>query len=239
MIKKAAFISGLFFASLAFGADPKTVRTNDEAIEKYKTENYYEAYRLFAESLAQDPLNVYLHENLALTFLKNEEKDKALSSFRGALSLALAEPDPQALFVAHFNLATFLASEGKIDEALTHFQNALEVRPQDPLVRENIEKMWQSQQGQGKGGNPQDQQNQQNQQQQDQNGQGEQDKPQDNPSEGEKPEQKQNKPKPFDSQELSQDDVRKILDELKNQEQKIRANVYEGQGKEKPRDKDW
>ena len=230
--------SVLFATSAAWAASPETVRRNDEAIQKYKSENYYEAYRLFTESLAQDPLNVFLHENLALTFLKNEEKDKALSSFRDALNLAKASSDPQALYLAHFNLATYLASEGKVDEALTHFQSALEVIPQDPLVRENIEKMWQSQQGQGKGGNPQDQQSQQN-QQQDQNGQGEQNQPQDNPSEGEKPEQKQNKPKPFDSQDLSQDDVRKILEELKNQEQKIRANVYEGQGKEKPRDKDW
>ena len=52
-------------------------------------------------------------------------------------------------------------------------------------------------------------------------------------------EKKKKKPQPFKSKELTKDDVRKILEEIKNQEQKIRAEVYEGKGKSQPRDKDW
>ena len=51
-------------------------------------------------------------------------------------------------------------------------------------------------------------------------------------------EKKKEKPK-FDSQNLTKEDVRKILEELKSQEQKIRAKEYGTKGKESSSDKDW
>ena len=45
-------------------------------------------------------------------------------------------------------------------------------------------------------------------------------------------------PRVFQSHELSEDDVRKILDEIQRQEQKIRAKEHK-ESKERPRDKDW
>ncbi|MBC7370947.1 MAG: tetratricopeptide repeat protein [Bdellovibrionaceae bacterium] len=46
-------------------------------------------------------------------------------------------------------------------------------------------------------------------------------------------------PKKFDSKDLSEGDVKKILQELKQQEQKIRAEFNRKEVKEQPRDKDW
>jgi Ca-activated chloride channel family protein len=46
-------------------------------------------------------------------------------------------------------------------------------------------------------------------------------------------------PKKFDSKDLSEGDVKKILQELKQQEQKIRAEFNRKDAKEQPRDKDW
>ena len=46
-------------------------------------------------------------------------------------------------------------------------------------------------------------------------------------------------PKKFKSEELSEGDVKKILQELKQQEQKIRAEFNRKEVKEQPRDKDW
>jgi hypothetical protein len=51
--------------------------------------------------------------------------------------------------------------------------------------------------------------------------------------------QPEKKPKSFQSPDLSQDDVKRILDEIKNQEQNIRAQDYEKGAREMPRAKDW
>ena len=47
------------------------------------------------------------------------------------------------------------------------------------------------------------------------------------------------KPRPFQGEELSEGDVKKILGELKNQEQRISANFEKKERKEKKNDKDW
>jgi Ca-activated chloride channel family protein len=47
------------------------------------------------------------------------------------------------------------------------------------------------------------------------------------------------KPRPFDGKELSEADVKKILGEIKQQEQKIRSEFNRKDVKEQPRDKDW
>ncbi|MCB0407438.1 MAG: hypothetical protein KDD34_04480, partial [Bdellovibrionales bacterium] len=85
----------------------------------------------------------------------------------------------------------------------------------------------------------QDQQNKKSENDPSKDGEGDPQKKDQNQQGQDNKEQQKKKPKPFDSKELTKDDVRKILEEIKNQEQKIRAEVYEGQGKDKPRDKDW
>ena len=45
--------------------------------------------------------------------------------------------------------------------------------------------------------------------------------------------------KKFKSENLSKEDVRRILNELKNQEQKIRQKINRKKIKEQPRDKQW
>lgn len=46
-------------------------------------------------------------------------------------------------------------------------------------------------------------------------------------------------PRPFKGDELSEGDVKKILGELRNQEQKIRANFDKRERKENRNEKDW
>lgn len=239
---RVLLITSLMFvlAPAALAVSPGTVRLNNEGVEHYQNEQFYEAYKKFAESLGEEPFDPYLQSNLGHSFLNNEEKEKALAAFKAAKDLAEKSGDREAIYGTKFNLATMYATTGNVPGALKLFQECLDMDPGEEgvqLVRENIEKMWQSQQGQGQGG--QDDQKQKNQDQQDGEGQQDQQKQQD-PNQGEQQqEQKKKKPKPFDSKQLTKDDVRKILEELKNQEQKIRAEVYEGQGKERPRDKDW
>lgn len=232
------FLPFYFFVSSlpAFAVTPSTIETNNEGILKYDSEDYYGSYQNFAETLAEEPFHPLIHLNIGLTYFANEENEKAFLSFTSALELAMQSKDEQHLFYALFNSAAMLSTNGEIDKALALYQRALEIRPGDKDVRENIEKIWQAQQGGGKGSDK-DQKNKDKQdEQKDGQGQDQQQQPQD-PQDGQDKGKK--KPKPFESKELSKDDVRKILDEIKNQEQKIRADIYEGKAKDSPKLKDW
>jgi Ca-activated chloride channel family protein len=200
----------------AFAVSPSTIEKNNEGILKYDKEDYYGSYQSFLETLSDEPFHPLIHLNLGMTYFQNEEADKSVMSFLAALKLARQRDNKDHLYYSLFNLAAALSSANEIDRALALYQEALTIRPGDKDVRENIEKIWQAQQGGGKGKNEDKDKKPQDKDQQD--GSGNQDDQQQEPDQGESRQQK--KPKPFESKELSKDDVRKILEEIKNQEQK-------------------
>lgn len=207
---------------------------NRNGIRKFKDKAYYPAYQSFLKALQEDPLNPELHLNLALVFEANEEWEKAEKTYKGALRL-LPENSSRR-FEALFNLAGTLAKQNKFDEALAAYQACLEMDPESKEVKTNIELLWQS--GGGKGQNQnQDKKDQQGKNKQDGEGQKKDEKK--DQSQDPQQDQKKPQPKPFDSKELTPQDVKKILDEIKNQEQSIRAQEYERKAKEAPRGKDW
>lgn len=201
---------------------------NREALKKYEQKAYFPSYQEFLKALQSDPMNPEIQLNLGRALEANQEFDKAQKAYRGALQLL--PKDSNLRFEALFNLGNVQTKLKRIDEALATYQLALEMVPDSIEVKTNIELLWQNSQG-GEGEN-QDKQQQQQQQNQKQGGKG--DKPQEQPEQ-----QQQKKPKPFDSQNLSQEDVKRILDEIKNQEQSIRANDYEKGAKDAPKAKDW
>ena len=205
-----------------------SVRNNNAAVDEFTKKNYYSAYQGFLRSLVRNPFSPQIHLNLGLTFQQNEELEKALGEYK--LVTRLPGVDPESIFQAHFNAATVYTALGQIPEALAEYQNALEVHPDSKEVKTNIELLWQQQQGGGKGKNkdkdkkPNDKDDKK-------------DKNKD-PNQEPQPEEKK-KPQKFDSEKLNQDDVRKILEELKNQEQQIRAEMNKKETKEAPRAKNW
>src|SRR3989338_6896158 len=185
---------------------------------------------------------------------KNEESAKAL--FFKTLE---SNPDLPAM---HSNLGVLfmLEKKKKVSEALEQYQAALEINPTSVMVKHNIELLIQNNSGSKSGDQQQkeknkDGQGQENQENQDnKEGQGDQDQKdkdkkkdnKDSEDEKDKKDQKQGyepnakyKPRPFQGEELSEGDVKKILGELKNQEQRIRANFEKKERKEKKNDKDW
>jgi len=160
------------------------------------------------------------------------------------------------------------SSAKDVGRALEHYQAALDIVPTSVEAKTNIELLVQQQQKQqGEGGEKSEQQDQQNQNGQngdsqnqdnkndrdkkDEKKDGSDDKKKDEKDKGENEEQKQDegkkrenspkyKPRPFKGEELSEGDVKKILGELRNQEQKIRANFEKKEkGKTKRNEKDW
>ncbi|WP_232469204.1 tetratricopeptide repeat protein [Bdellovibrio bacteriovorus] len=221
----------------------KTLELNREGNKALTGQKYPGAMEKYLEALRYDPFVGQLHLNLGLSFEGLQQAEKALQSYREAEKLALADKNFELVFMARFNQAQLLGKAKQVDEALAVYQKALEIIPSSKEVKTNIELLTQQQQGQGGGEGKQDQpQNgDKNQQQQNQDGkdpkEGDKDQEQ---KEGKTPQQSQKyKPRPFNGKELTEGDVKKILGELKQQEEKIRAEYNRKDVKEQPRDKDW
>lgn len=225
----------------------QTLELNREGNKALTAQSYSPAMEKYLSALRYDPFVGQLHLNLGLSFEGLQQADKALQSYQEAERLALAQKDMALVFMARFNQAQLLGKAKQVDQALAVYQKALEVIPTSKEVKTNIELLTQQQQGQGGGDGQQNQPQSGDQQQQNQNQQGQdpkegdQNKDQDqDPKEDKKPQQSQKyKPRQFQGKELSEGDVKKILGELKQQEERIRAEYNRKDVKEQPRDKDW
>lgn len=232
---------------------PKTLRLNHEGAEFLKKQTFPSALDKFVEALRYDPYQSEVHLNMGLAFEGLEQSDKALQSYHQAQQVAT---QPWQKFMALFNEAQLLGKGKKIDEALALYQKALEIIPGSKEVKTNIELLTQDQQGQGDGeGQDQKEQDQkdkkdqkQDPKQQDKEGQDKKDPKDQNKDDQDKDKEKEDKsfksspkyqPRKFEGKELSESDVKKILGELRQQEQKIRAEFNRKEVKEQPRDKDW
>lgn len=216
------FISG----SAVQAATLNSFSRNREGLKKFEEKSYFPSFQEFMKALEDDPLNPELHLNIARALEANEEFEKSEQAYRGALKLL--PKDSTRYFETLFNLAGVQAKNKKIDLALDTYQLALAMDPDSVEVKTNIELLWQGG-GEGEGDG------QQSQEPKDQKGDGEgnQDDKK-SPPKKEKPQ-----PKPFSSKELSPQDVKKILDEIKNQEQGIRADENDKNSKQAQPEKDW
>lgn len=213
-------------SSQAGAATYDSYMRNRDGLKKFEAKSYFPAYQDFMKALEDDPLNPELHLNIARSLEANEEFGKAEQAYKSILRLLPA--DSPHKFEVLFNLAGVQAKGKKIDEALVSYQQALELSPESQEVKTNIELLWQGGgEGEGEGKEGQDPK--------DQKGKGQDDKEdQKSPPKKDKPQ-----PKPFDSKELSPQDVKKILDEIKNQEQSIRAEENDKGAKQAQPEKDW
>jgi Ca-activated chloride channel family protein len=192
--------------------------------------------------------SVSLQTNLGVTFGLLEKKEDAEKSFLSALGQASTNEEK---FKINFNLGVLLGAQKKIPEALAFYQAALDILPTSIETKHNIELLIQQQQqdkkkqdqeqkGEGQGsGNDQDK---------NENKESKPDKENDKQDDKQKKEdqgkdRKSNskyKPRPYKGEQLSEGDVKKILGELSQQDQKIRSNFNKKeQRKEDKNEKDW
>jgi Ca-activated chloride channel homolog len=222
----------ILFSAHIHATSLNAISPNNRGVQALKDENEYRAYQNLVEAAAADSFDPTIRLNLGLAYARNEEIEKAIQEFQLADQLAEGNKDLQ--FMARFNLGHTLGTKGDIPGALKAYQAALEIQPESKEVKTNIELLWQGGGKGGKGGQNQkggkggegEGSNSENQDQEQQEGQ------------GEKEDQKK-QPKPFDSKDLTPETVGKILEEMKNQEQRVRAEHYSKGKKEKPRGKDW
>lgn len=251
-------ISSLLVALVGCGKYPRleTIESVREGNKDLQKQNAQGALEQYLKGLRFDPFQPELHLNIGLSFEILQQNDKAMASYKEAERIAAALNNKELEFAAIFNQAQMLGKAKQVDEAIAMYQRALDINPTSMETKINIELLIQQQQGQGEGENKdqqnQDQQNQdqknQDQQKKDQGKEGEQkddkkDQDKDGKEKEDKPKEVQKspkyKPRPFNGKDLSEADVKKILGELKQQEEKIRAEYNRKEVKEQPRDKDW
>ena len=182
-----------------------------------------EAHDEFTKLLGEKPFSRILQYNLGFSFIAVEEVEKAVKMYKELLKYQPLPPEIE--FASHYNLGTLNGMLGNLDEALNHYQEALTFDPDSKKIKTNIELLFKGEGG-GKGkGDKKDQKKKGD------------DEEQKEPQEFTNKPQKQ--PEQFDGKEMSKSDVKKILEELKKQEQRIRAKHQRKGGKEADRDKNW
>lgn len=209
------------------------VRTNNKAVGQFKEERFVEALDGFTKSLADLPDSAEVHFNLGNAYAANKDEDKALSEYATAFRM---NPSPELAFKIAFNAGNIYAARKQTDAALGSYQTALRLKPDSIETKTNIELLMASGEGDGDG-DPSDKKD-------GKDGKDQKDDPdaKPDPKDQQKPQTgptPKPTPRPFNSEQLSQQDVGRILEELKRQEDQVRGKMQREGAKDAPRDKDW
>lgn len=226
----------LFLMGLAGAEDLGVIWENNQAVELLQQEKPVDAYEKFLSQMSVSPENALLQFNVGTSLLANGEEQKAIELYEELLKKLPPAKDPQAgflRFAALYNLGVIHGALKKVDKALEFYQQALEINPDSQEVKHNIELLIQSGDGKGEGGEGEDSSEGDSSEDKEpkdgENSDKDQDKPRTN-----KP---QNKQKKFDESQMSKKDLKQILEELKRQEESIRAKI-QGKNKKKGSDRD-
>ncbi len=246
------FVVLVLIASSAQAEPLGLIYQNNKAARAFRAEKKMEAYEQFLSALAIDPYDptVQLNVGSSLQALGEEEKSELLykqllKDVELKLQSGLSQEEMQkwlkVKFAALYNLGVYYQIKQEIDPALESYQKALELIPESKEIKTNIELMFNSGGGgkgkgkkdkdKGEGGGEGDQQQQ--------DGEGDQQKDQQGQPQQQKKDQKKGQGKEFDQSQLSMEDLKRIMEELKQQEQGIRAKVQRKGEKSEPKEKQW
>lgn len=231
---KSSLVLFLFLGSQVVFAHSsvKDIWYNNQAVEQIEQKKMLEAHEGFTQLLAKEPFHPVFQFNLGSSFIAIEDVQKAIKMYSEVVKLS---PLPAEIeFATYFNLGVLYAISKNTDKALENYQKALRLNPASKEIKTNIELLFKGGKGKGKGKDK-------NKSKDNKKGEGEGDKKE---QEGENPNQKKkfsNKQQPgqFKSKNMSKNDVKKILNELKKQEQRIRAKHQRKGKREADREKSW
>lgn len=239
-----SFITTLLLlgSTSAWASEFQGILRNNSGVKFFAEQRADKAMEEFTAALGDLPYSGAVHFNMGNAFLARRDLEKALSEYDQALLTANSDSkeDREIRFRALFNSAVIRTEMRQVDEALNLYQKALEIYPDSIETKTNMELLVQQTQGGGQGEQEQDDKNNQNQdkdkEKEQDEGKGQDNKPKQEPQKYENP---RATPRPFKSGELSQEDAKRILEEMKRQEEQIRAKMQRERVKDRPPEKDW
>lgn len=255
-MKSVLILLFLIAPAFAQARDLSVIYKNNRAVDLYTAEKRQEALEQFIGLTAKEPSDVQLAYNVATTLQTLGEEEKAIKLYARVLAqidqmLKTADgkkaQELQTLrFHVLFNLGAAHQLLQQVPDALKNYQQALELVPESKEIKTNIEMLFAGGGGGGKGDKKEDKPDQQK---GDGEGEGEPEEPKDEKEktdqeklkeQQEQQQQQQNKkPKEFNTKHMSNEDLKRIMEELKDQEQKIRAKMERKGSKSAPKDKEW
>ena len=188
------------------------------------------AFQKLNEALSEQPFRPDIHYHLGLYYQLAGDLERAEKSYSYAFHLAKKQERDDVAFSARLNQANIYAEKDEKDKALQLYQEILETGIEPLTVKNNIEVLFQEKQGGGGGGGSS---NNKDDQDQDQNKDQNKDPDPNAPIQNGK-DQPQKAP-----QNPQGGYVKRLLEEIENQEVEIRGREYDKSPKERPRDKDW
>lgn len=226
----------LFFLTMLF-ASPTFAQNENPLIRKgnklYEEGKYKDAEIDYRKAIEQKPGSVKGAYNLGNSLYRQENYDEAIRNFSDAGRL-MKDLDTSQKAATFHNLGNALLKGGKLEESIEAYKQSLRLNPKDEDTRYNLayamKQLKQQQQ--------QQQQNQDNKDdQKDKNDQKDQQNQQNNPSQ-DKDEQKD---KPKEKPQISKQDAERMLQALKNDEQKTleKVNQQKVKGTTVEIEKDW
>jgi len=205
-------------------ADP-AARKNNEGNRLYEQKKLDEALKMYIDAQASRPGAPELHYNIGNVLFRKKEYDKAVEEYLRAQ----AAPDPLLSEAALFNRGNALMMQGRLEDAIQAYVQALRARPDDTDAKRNLELALRLLDQQKK------KQQQQQQPQQDKNQ--EQNKSPQQPQQGEGPARPQQQRKPG---EMSEDEARQVLEALQQEEKEgIKKHARAAVGDRRPPEQDW
>ncbi len=207
-------------------ADPAASR-NNEGNRLYEQKRYDEALKMYTDAQASRPGAPELHYNIGNVLYRKGEYDKALEEYLRAQSAS----DPRLTQASVYNRANALLQEGKVQDAINAYVQALRARPDDRDAKRNLELALRRLKEQQK--NPPPKPGQQNDTK----------PPQQNPSApqpqpGSTPPQNA-PPKPRAGQ-MSEEEARRMLDSLRDAErEEIKKHLQAASPEERTPEEDW
>jgi len=230
----------VFASTFSFAQDAKDLsRSADKAYDEGAFEDAEKNYR---EAEKLDP-NFSSSYNLGNTLYQQQKTEEATQRFRSAISKANSNEEKSR---AYYNLGNTQLQGGELKDAITSYRQSLKYNPEDQDASFNygqalaqLQQQQQQQQSQPQQG---DSDEDQDQQEQDQQGQEQDQNPQDGENdafskdEGDEEQDQQQQGTPG---EMTEEEAKKLLEIMEEQEQKTQEKLVRGNGKKKRPQKDW
>ena len=235
-MRKFLLILSLLISITSFAQNKKSFLREGNTL--YTDSSYNEAEMQYRKSLQEDQGYFNASFNLADAVYKQERYKEASALFDALKDNAPTETDLAQVF---HNLGNSLVKEGKLDDAIAAYKNALRINPNDNETRHNLAFSKQQKQ-------EQEQQEEENKDEQKEDKEGDKKKEQkDKEKEGEnkkqeenKEDQKQNQPEE-NKEDMSKEDAEKMLEAIQQQEKDLQEELQKKKfkGKRMKVLKDW
>lgn len=257
MMKFIVIILFVLGFSTAHARSVGTFIKNNQGVLLYMQKKHIEAYDKFIALTADNPDDYFVQFNMAASLQAIGEYEKAIKMY-AVLARDMDANEKEKLASGEYSLSEYRTLRfgisynlgvchqvlQNVDSALEQYQAALGYNVKNDEIKVNIEMLFAGGGGKGKGknkdkskgegegeGDPEDSEGQD---------------PKDQDGEGNKKDQKEKKdqqqskqPKEFDQKYMSNEDLKRIMEELGDQEQKIRAKMERKGVKSAPKDKEW